>query len=273
MQPRLQASATPGVFNMVRITLLILAFLATTAFSQERGRVVIVGTGEASHAPEYATLRMTVTSLCYETLREAKEANAALARDLLGILQRFAVDPRSRVTAVGGPSVRQNETISVRDQIKVLCQMKWRVTNTLKIETPALTTFGDLEDQLLVAIDQAAPQGADPSKVAQSFADLSTPEFNVYDETLLSLRTTAQQKAFADAKGQFRVFAAACPLADVHLAKISPPRQEVRYQYARMGFDESSPLIPEQVSVKATWEFEWSFLANQECVTKRRPES
>lgn len=253
---------------MIRYVLAMVLVLTTaTGFAEERGKAVIIGNGEASASPEYLTLQVDVISLCYDTSLAAKDANAALANSLLEVLKTFATDPRSKVTAAGGSNIRQSETVNDGDHVKIICEMKWRATNRLKIKMPDIASLASLQDGLLAAVDQAAASRLNPEKTAQTYADLSQPSFHVYDETLVKLRAEAQDKALDDAKIQLKTFMARCAFEDVRLAAIKPPRVDVYYRASgQFSVPGATPIIPEEISVNASWQFEWSYYAPTGCL-------
>src|SRR5438874_13227903 len=92
--------------KLVTLGIMILASLAT-AHETDLGRIEIVGKGIASAAPEYATISVSVISICYDHSRDAKNANAELANTLLTILKKYQRGPKDKVTASGGPNVRE----------------------------------------------------------------------------------------------------------------------------------------------------------------------
>jgi uncharacterized protein YggE len=229
------------------------------------GSIVVIGQGSATAAPEFTRLHIEVTSICYDTSRAAKDANAILANQLVTLLKTFAATAPDKVTAVGGYNDRQTEYTIVGNQTKTLCELKWRATNTLTIEMAAIDRLPDLQDQVLTAIDAVA--GIDPDKVAQTYAELGRPAFSLYPESTVKLRKEAQLKAYDDAKQQFDAFSSRCAFQGPQLTNISPP--EYSYYASRdgaaIGADASTPIIPDEINVDARWRFEWSFTPAASC--------
>ena len=242
--------------------------MAQTGFAAElRGRLVVNGIGEVSAQPEMAQLEVTVTSMCYETSRAAKEANAQLAQKIVEKMQSFTVDPRDQVVATGGPNVRQTEVIPVGGENKILCERKWRASNHITLKFSRIDIVPDLQDALLEAVDQVSD--VSPSGLAQTFAELGQPHFDVYPETSLRLKHEAQAKAYDDALGQFGVFKKRCSFADERLTYIAPPQYEVIPRMRAMAAyaaDSATPIIPDVVVYQAHWRFEWSYEAPLGCV-------
>lgn len=248
-----------------RLCALALLCVSAIGFAEERGKIVIIGTGKSSAEPEYFSLQMNVTSMCYDTSLAAKDANAVLANNLIAILQKYATDPRSKVSAVGGINVRQSEMVSEGDTMKLICQQKWRATNTLTIESPVITDLSALQDELLVEVDATGGGQADPSRVAQTYAELGRPDFNVFGETLNRLRAEAQKKSLEDARLQVKTFTEQCLFSDVKLQAIAPPQVESRATaYSKMV--SMTTYIPEAIETTSTWQFEWSFNASTACL-------
>lgn len=250
-----------------KMRLLALAsFLLTSPALAASGSIVIIGSGEAATAPEVARLSVHVTSLCYDTSRGAKDANAVLANTVLALLRSFASDPLDRVTASGGANTRQTEYAAQGGTTRTLCEMKWRATNTLTISTGALDTLADLQDALLNSIDASA---IDPQAVAQTYAELTQPDFSLRETTLRDLRAKAQTAAYDDAKAQFDVFASRCAFQDAQLTSISPPQYDVYPRVDGRVLDTaaggSTPIVPDDINVKASWRFEWSFTPTGSC--------
>lgn len=250
---------------MIRhISLMFFVSLATTALAEERGKIVTVGHGSAEAAPEYTEVNVLVTSLCYETSTAAKEANAIVAQQLLDSLKEFTRDPRDTITASGGPNIRQTETIPMETGYKILCERKWRASNVLSIKMAAIEDLPALQDRMLLLIDQAGV--LDPEKVAQTYGELSQPSFYVYPETLLVLRTEAQGKALDDAKAQLDNFAGRCGFADVRLNSVTPANQTIYIQADGMEMEAGpTPIIPDTIRVRASWQFEWTFGSAASC--------
>lgn len=251
---------------IVRLCAWTLLCVSSLGFAEDRGKMVIVGTGKSRANPENFSLRIGVTSLCYDTSLAAKDANAVLANQLIAILQKYATDPRSKVNAVGGINVRQSESVSDGERVRLICQQKWRATNTLTIESPTISDLPALQDEVLTEVDRMGATQPDATKVAQTYADLSQPEFNVYEETMLRLRAEAQKASLEDARMQVKTFTEQCLFSDVKLQAIAPPRVESRgTAYSKM-MTSLTTYIPEAIEVTSTWQFEWSFRASTACL-------
>jgi uncharacterized protein YggE len=242
------------------------AALALAGTAQASGSIVINGKGQAAAVPELVRLTVSVTSLCYDTSRGAKDANAALANEALTALRNFASDPRDEVHASGGVNVRQTEYVYDGNESRVLCQNKWRATNTLTIETANMDGLPDLQDALLAAIDLSA---VDPQIVAQTYAELGQPAFDLYPETTKRLRQEAQVAAYDDARSQFEAFQSRCAFVDPQLISITPPEYTV---YPRVDGEAMpsmdagvTPIIPDDIAVNASYRFEWSFTPSANC--------
>jgi uncharacterized protein YggE len=249
-------------------------FLLTLVFSAHpvrgdelRGRMVLSGAGEASADPEMAQIEVTVTSMCYDSSREAKEANAALAQKIVESMRLFANDERDQIVATGGPNLRQTEVIPDGSHYKTLCERKWRSSNRITLRFGRIDAAADVQDSLISAFEKSSSMS--PDKVAQTFAELGEPHFDVYPETATKLKYEAQSKAYDDALGQFAVFKKRCPFTDERLVAISQPQYEVLPRMRTTGVYAAStptPVIPDEIVYRASWRFEWSYAAPQGCV-------
>ncbi len=248
--------------------LLVVASAACPAMGEDlRGRMVLSGAGEASAEPEMAQLDVTVTSMCYDSSREAKEANALLAQKIIESMRLFTSDERDEIIATGGPNSRQTEVIPDGSGYKTLCERKWRASNRISMRFARLAAVPDLQDSLLAALEHSGSMSAD--KVAQTFAELGEPHFDVYPETANRLKYDAQSKAYDDALGQFAVFKKRCPFTDERLVAISQPQYEVLPRMRVAGVyaaTTSTPVIPDEIVYRANWRFEWSYVAPLGCI-------
>jgi uncharacterized protein YggE len=258
---------------MLRIVGLVLASLSLNASAGAvvedvpRGRLAVTGQGLASASAEQAKMYVVVTSICYDTARAAKNANAMLANRMVKLLQGYVTTTEDTVTATGGSLERQTETIWVDGEQKTICERKWRTSNTLVLLVHKFDTLPDIQDSVIAAIEAAGE--LDPQKKAQTYAEASQPFFSVKAATDARLRREAQVAAYDDAKAQFNAFASRCPFQDVHLTVIAPPTYKVERPSAEAMEEASSeletPIIPDQIRVSAQWQFEWSYIAPSTC--------
>jgi uncharacterized protein YggE len=259
---------------MLRIVGLVLASLSVTASAVAiaedvpRGRLVVIGEGLASAAAEQAKMYVVVTSICYDTARAAKDANAVLANRMLKLLRGFVTTPEDTVTAIGGSLERQSETISVDGEERTICDRKWRTTNTLALLVHKLDTLSDIQASVIAATEAAGD--LDPQKKAQTYAEVSRPFFGVKAATDTRLRREAQATAYYDAKAKFNAFASLCPFQDVRLTVIAPPAYAVEEPFGsemqeQPSSDTETPIIPDEIRVSVEWRFEWSYVAPSTC--------
>lgn len=249
---------------------LITFFLAAVSFSQcliaSEGAIEIVGRAESEAPPEFTTIQVSVTSICYDQSRGAKDANAILSNDIIKILQKFVKKEKDKVTAKGGQNVRQTEyTTSPDGTTRVLCDKKWRATNSISLQTADLADIPEIQDQVLAAIDKM--EGINPNKVAQSYAELMQPNFFLYPETVSRLQKEVQKKAWDDAKEQLQVFKDKCTFKNAMLKSIGQPGFS-RYPVAEnLPHVKSAytPIIPDTIHIKAVWQFVWSFEQSTNC--------
>lgn len=247
-------------------------FVATYAAAADstRGSVEIIGHGESTSAPEFATMSVSVVSICYNTSLDAKNANATLANKIVTLFQGHRHGSKDKVIATGGVNVRETEYVDTGSSTrKVLCERKWKATNQITLETSELKMIPDIQDEVLKAIDEV--DDVRPDKTDQTYAQLAQPGFSVYPETMQRLRKEAESKAWDDAKGQYDGFASKCDFQDSHLTSIAPPT----YAYphfsdspapAHGGKQPETPILPDELSVQATWKFIWTYTPGGHCL-------
>jgi uncharacterized protein YggE len=231
---------------------------------EQRGSITVVGNGEASSLPEYTSVSVTVTSICFDSSVGASNANAALANKLLQTLRKYASGARDKVTANPGANVRTSVTVPVGSSWKTVCTEKWKATNTLTVEMGTITDLPKLQDELLTTVDLAAP---DPNQVAQTYAEVGQPFFHLYAETETKLRSEAETKAFADAQLQLKTFESLCDFQDTKLVQIAPPEYTVMPRAAGADIASGTPVIPDEIDVRASLTFQWSFEPTSDCAS------
>jgi uncharacterized protein YggE len=222
------------------------------------GSVEITGRANIERAPEFVELQVRVTSICYEKPIEAQEQNTVLTMKILEILKTYQRTVKDQLIATGGHTVRQTEFTSKDDgSSKVLCERKWRTTNNLILQTADMKSISLIQEKVLEAM--LLEEGAEPTGLQQTYAELGEPTFSVFPETYSSMKKEAQAKAWKDASEQFRVFMEQCQLQNVKLSQISQPEYFSLAKSAPLTGSDSTPIIPEAISVFASWRFVWTF--------------
>lgn len=236
----------------------LMSWLGLAGFALE-GSVEIIGRGSVEKAPEFAEVQIKVISICYDKSLEAQSQNAVLSNRILANLKPYVRTDKDQLIATGGHTIRQTEyTADDEGRSKVLCERKWRTANTLIIQTEAMDSIAQIQEKVLEAM--AADEGVEVTGEAQTYAELGEPSFSVFAETYASMKKEAQGKAWADASGQFQVFLNQCKLQNVKLAQISQPEyMRLAKAMPSAGNAEDTPIIPDAISVSATWRFIWSF--------------
>lgn len=243
---------------MKKLSFLIgVTWLTQSAFSME-GKVEILGKGVVEKAPEFVEMQVRVTSLCYEKPLFAQEENAALANRILSVMRSYIRTDKDKVLASGGHTSRQTEYTSDDDgQSKILCERKWRTSNILTLQTEDMASVATIQEKFLEAL--ASEEGMNAEDKQQTYAELEQPAFAVYPETYTKMKQEAQGKAWLDALGQFNGFVAQCKLQNAKLAQISEPEYFGLAKSAPLSEEVGTPIIPDSISVSATWKFVWSF--------------
>jgi len=255
--------------------LLAVVLCASSAFA---GNITITGTGQASAPPECATLSVAVTSICYDSSRDAEKANATLAQQIKTTLEKYKNRPGDEVTASGGANLRQTETeYETKDdgttKTVVLCRNGWRSNNTLILKTSKLDSLPQIQDEVLALIDQVT---VDTAKAARTTAAIAQPVFDVEAATRQKLRTEAQHKAWEDALQQFNDFNRDCHFVNPQLKAVMAPNYRVIPNYDRSvaapaASTSATPIAPENIIVQSTWQFVMSFDGASICATPATP--
>lgn len=225
------------------------------------GTIEIVGQGEASSAPERYTIDLTVTSICYETTKDAKSENSTIANQLVAIANKYSKTSEDKINTYPGGFVRNTEYIPEgTGHSKILCENGWRTWNTIRLQLHDIYSLPDLQDELVVFLEPI--ESINPSKKQQTFIQLGSPQFGLKEENLNKLRKQAQHAALEDAKAQLQNFDDNCHFKSIKLRSLAPPSLNtfVRFGAKSSSTPESStPIIPEEITVTATWNFSWEF--------------
>ena len=233
------------------------------------GTIQITGNGEASSPPDMYHMDIKVISICYESTQEAKNENAKIANNLIKLSQKFLRDSNDKVTTYPGGFIRDTEYIPGDDgHSKTLCERKWKTWNTVRLTLHDLKSLPAVQDEILTYL--APIEALQPNKKEQSFVQLSSPEFSLTDENRTKLRRQAQQAALQDAKDQFLNFDANCHFKSAKLNSLTPPSFSSVLRYASKAAetsDSATPVIPENITVTATWNFIWEFDSTPGCYT------
>ncbi len=240
-----------------KFTLGLLGVFSVAGWSVD-GSVEIIGKGSVAKSPEYAEVQVHVTSLCYEKPVEAQKENAGLSNRILEVLREYVRTEKDKVVATGGHTLRQTEyTSDVDGRAKVLCERKWRTSNTVTLKTQDMASVALIQEKVLSLI--STEEGLDPNHTHQTYAEMGEPLFAVYPETFSKMKQEAQGKAWEDASEQFKGFLQKCELKNVRLAQISQPEYFGLAKSASLVGDETTPIIPDAISVYASWKFLWVF--------------
>lgn len=243
-------------------TLLIsVTTLASPGPAPHRATMSVTGRATLSASPELATLSVSVSSVCMDTIAEGAAANDRLTNQILDVLRRYKRGPNDHVWATGnGFSL---ETVYGKPS-EVLCSRKWRADNSLTLITASLDKLGQLQAELAAVIDA---EQVNPAKVKQTYAETSRFEFSLTEETTSRLRREGQNKALDDARSRFEVFVGRCGFRNASLKSISSPEfsgfHPVLSQSQQPG---SAPILPRELQVTTTVSFQWEFEHNGTCL-------
>jgi len=251
--------------KLIGAIILGLALASPSALAQEPiARIVVVGNGEARSAPEFTRLSVNVISICFDSSQAARNANARLANEIVELFRELLdQDAPDRVVTRPGASVIQSETVWSEDERRVICERKWRFTNTVSIELRDIDVLAELQDRLTMIIDVTAD--IDPDLAAQTYGEIDPPSFHLYPETLREMRSSAQRSAYDDARHQYDALSQRCHFEGTRLIRVAPPSYDVSpmFQGEALKLDAASsetPILPDELSVSVSLEFIWSFV-------------
>jgi len=225
------------------------------------GTIQITGQGEASLPPDIFTIQVTVNSVCYDSTKQAKTANAEIANQIIPLAKKYLRDTKDNLTTHPGGFIRETEYIPTGDgHSRILCERKWKTWNTISMTLHDITILPELQDELVGFL--ASIEALKPDTQAQTFAQLSSPDFLLTPENQMKLRKESQQAALQDAKDQFSNFDANCRFSSPKLNSVTPPNFNTVVRYGAKLADleeDSTPVIPEKITVTAVWNFIWEF--------------
>jgi uncharacterized protein YggE len=240
------------------VILTMIIFNATLAFG---GQIQIIGQGEASAPPDQFQIEAKVIGICYDSIQQAKTSTADIANQIVSLETKYLRDSQDKITTHPGGFIRDTETIPTGDNhSKVLCERKWKTWNTIRIVMHDRQSLVDIQNDLVAFI--APIESLQPQKVEQCFVQLSSPAFGLKESSQLKLRKMAQTEAFKDAKEQFANFDANCHFRGAKLTSLNPPNFSSVMRYASKAAsapESSTPMLPENISISATWNFTWDF--------------
>lgn len=245
----------------------LIGFASTLLAAGPRGSIVLDGQGSAERAPEFVSLSVRVTSICYETSREASDANAQLANQVLAVLQGFKASDGDKVTATGGANVRQTETTYTGSTSIVLCQLKWRAENVLSIRMANMASLASLQDQMVQALVGSSTDEA--TSAAVTYGEVDRPAFGLLPETSKTLRIEAQAAAYLDARAQYDGLMSLCAFRNPRVVSIAPPSFVPGWKLAADGMfraGATAPVIPDSMAVQATLKVQWEFTPSSQCL-------
>jgi hypothetical protein len=81
---------------------------------------------------------------------------------------------------------------------------------------------------------------------------------------MATLRKNAQARAWDDAKSQLDGFASKCDFKGLKLTTVTQPAFTAHYDMGKSG-ESATPLIPENITVRAVWKFVWEFEPTPGC--------
>jgi uncharacterized protein YggE len=225
----------------------------------------VSGHGSASAKPELVHLQTRVTSRCNETSIAAKEANAVLANKIITVLEPHlaastdvpGMDP---ITTTSGPNIRQTEyTGGYGNEAKVLCDHKWRASETITAVITDMEKLPRIQDELLKLVDAESSVESLP----QTWAEVDSPRFGLKSTTMARLKVEAQEAAWLDARSKVDVLGRSCQFPGLRLIRASEPSFSAApvYKVAAMAAPDNAetPMLPGAISVSAQWNFVWGY--------------
>ncbi|OZA78662.1 MAG: SIMPL domain-containing protein [Azorhizobium sp. 39-67-5] len=179
----------------------LLGVPAARAEDLSRATITVVGQGEASAAPDMASLSTGVVTMA-KTAEDALAGNSKSVADVIAALQATGIEPKDLVTS--GFSIQPQYTYPQQGQREAPRLTGYEVRNTVNVKVRDLSTLGGLLDKLVQA-------GANQAS-GLSFA-LQDPS---------AIEKQARLAAMTDAKAQAQSLADAAGLRLVRIRRIGP---------------------------------------------------
>lgn len=236
--------------------------LADSDSTGTAGLIQVNGYGQASAEPEIVRIGVRIISRCNESSVAAKNANAALANQVIDLLKKYAPedsvnDPAFRIIASPGANIRQTESEGYGEHLKIICEQKWRASEWISVAMKKLDSLPALQDDLLLAVDAAATVG-----VAQTWAEIDAPIFDLLPATWERIKAEAQANALASARKKVAIFDSACTFTGMRLIKASDPKFTEARVYDKVAYARASsetPVMPNLIEVSSSWDFVWAY--------------
>jgi len=241
---------------------------AKASFDSERKLLSITAVGEASGAPEFVRLSVSVTSTCYSSPLEAKQANAAVTSKVFEKLKGFETgDEKTLASGVAIiPDERmENVTENNGSVYKKVCPNRWMATQSINLKSSAIDKTAEIQDVLFKAMEEInGPQNL--KSVSATKMSMSAPYADLAESSRRKLQLAALKDCAAKAKEEAGIVSAEFDLRDVRLVEfrdggyIAPQGMEMA-RSAPMSADggAQSPVSFDQVRVTESRVFIFSF--------------
>lgn len=89
-------------------------------------------------------LEVIVTSLCFDSSQEAKDANESITQGVLSAMDSAAVEGRDHFSVNHSTNIFSFETIVVDGAAQDLCELKWRTSTKIVFDSPSIEALQDL---------------------------------------------------------------------------------------------------------------------------------
>lgn len=218
-----------------------LALCALLSLSLNAGKVSVTGSATEYRDAEFATISMTVKSVCFETPAAARSANdetvAALQKQLSPMLNtENGIDA---LFTKGGYSSTYSESYYEDNRKITRCENTFQKSTTIQFKTANLAKISNIFDELQAMVLSDFSQSSEGT--ATTFASISEPSVDVCEHTREEMRDCALTGAQCNARHRFDIFAKAAGLCGE--AKLCEADLDPKYESNsnRFSYAESAP--------------------------------
>lgn len=245
---------------MKEYLVLSLCLVSTGAMAAE---AMLSGQGKVLSEPDYVSLNIQVQSKCYNTPKEAREANDKAARTVVDFLNKHVKEGGyyNKVITDGG----YTNPFQVYHRDKILCENTFQKQNTITLRTQKIKEFEALYDDIqkeVYAQFSTQPRGMIESSV--TFVTMSSPVPGISKEKHDALERQAMTMALNDAKGKLQALFSQVPVQNIKVIEVSempiqPPPRPMQKSYGA----EASMMMASDEAVRAPVQFDETWIHKQ----------
>jgi len=199
---------------------LVSTFSGGTAMA---GVSTFVGEGHVSHPAEYIEVSVTIQSMCFADVNDARNATNDAAKKVLDLMRGKldSANPKDAAYTSGGSTTRH----TISNQINQFCVGKFGKSTNVTLLTSSVSdfekTFEDLENLVYSDALNMPTRGID---APVTYATIQTPIARIYSETIIKLEREALIGAIENAKFEFQVMVDhSCGVSSFQITKTEEP--------------------------------------------------